>query len=517
MDKGISEFNKLYGRIKVWFNNKYITGHKYYHMIFTFLLYSIPNVFTIEILLKFGKIKLYLNIMFIVISSIFYMISIYSTIKGGFTDPGILPRQNEDIYYTTSKTNLRYVINGHILKLNYCYSCSLFRPPRTSHCAICDNCVERFDHHCLWLGTCIGKRNYKYFYWLVFSLNINGLFQICFCIYVLIFEVKKIKNKENTGYTLLIMISCVILYDLLFLALFIGKLFILHTYLIIKNLSFYEHAKDKMNIFPKGINPYKRYPFFNSNNAIFQSNSKSKLISEFEKVEEAQKEKLKTNKNKKGNKKKDSNIFEYEIRRNINQNNLKNISNVKNRTNKESNTSESNTKIKYLETCQQFQSSLSKERHNPFSFIKLGPKKEFKVRNRNSIEDDNNVLSSSKRTLSPNSFNFKSYMNKKEKLIKKNKLKELVSSSESSGKGLMENLEKNVNIEITPYSLTMIQNIQKKNEEQINNYNNATNSTGEKYEGYNTGLKSYISTNHCTKRQKIYFANVDNSSEDDKK
>ena len=108
-------------------------------------------------------------------------------------------------------------------------------------------------------------------------------------------------------------------------------------------------------------------------------------------------------------------------------------------------------------------------------------------------------------------------MNKKEKLFKKNKLKELVSSSESSGKGLMENLEKNVNIEITPYSLTMIQNIQKKNEEQINNYNNATNSTGEKYEGFNTALKSYISTNHCTKRQKIYFANVDNSSEDDKK
>ena len=109
-------------------------------------------------------------------------------------------------------------------------------------------------------------------------------------------------------------------------------------------------------------------------------------------------------------------------------------------------------------------------------------------------------------------------MNKKEKL-KKNKLKELVSSSESSGKALMENLEKNVNIEITPYSLTMIKDIQKKNEEQINNYNNinATNSTGEKYEGYNTGLKSYISTNHCTKRQKIYFANVDNSSEHDKK
>ena len=510
MDKENYELNRLYGRIKVWFDNKFITGQKYLNMLLTFVLYSIPNIFSIIILLKLGKIKLYLNAIYVVITLIFYLISIFSTIKGGCTDPGILPRQNIDIYYTTSKPNLRYRINGHIIKLNYCYSCSLFRPPRTSHCALCDNCVERFDHHCRWLGICVGKRNYKYFYLLLGILNMCAIFQICFFIYVLVFEIKKIQNKENAGYSLIIMISCVILYDLLFLILFIGKLFILHTYLIIKNITFYEYAKEKMKVYPIGINPFDKYPFFHSKNVLFKLNSKSKLFDALKKAEEIKK--IKEDKKQKKQKKKKDVDYKYEIDKNKTK-----IFEMNYNEENQLKVEDSNTKIKYLETCQQFQSSFSKDKNNPLHFIKIGLGRNLKKDSKNFTTDDINYLSSSKRSLSPNSFDVKNYINKKDKLIRNYKLKQLVSSSESSGIGVVENLEKNINIEITPYDLSKIQKIQKETEEQ-NKINNIVNTTNEKYERYNnTGFKSHISTNNCTKKQKIYFATIDDSFEEEDK
>lgn len=39
-------------------------------------------------------------------------------------------------------------------------------------------CVTHFDHHCLYLNTCVGEKNYRAFFTLISALSLFELFQL---------------------------------------------------------------------------------------------------------------------------------------------------------------------------------------------------------------------------------------------------------------------------------------------------------------------------------------------------
>ncbi|ODM99595.1 Palmitoyltransferase ZDHHC18 [Orchesella cincta] len=119
-------------------------------------------------------------------------------------DPGVQPKKSEEHqqmeseYYNKNRKGPTPVIRpivyyGHRSMGNYCFDCKHFKHPRTIHCKYCDRCVVRHDHHCNILGTCVGIRNFAfYFYFLIFS----ALFYIYIFSFSVGILVKGLREKE---------------------------------------------------------------------------------------------------------------------------------------------------------------------------------------------------------------------------------------------------------------------------------------------------------------------------------
>ncbi|KAG8800676.1 hypothetical protein FRC20_009620 [Serendipita sp. 405] len=77
----------------------------------------------------------------------------------------------------------------------YCSRDEIIKPLRAHHCRTCNTCVLGYDHHCPWIGGCVGARNRKFF--VVFLLWCS--LYLIYTIAILIASLVKGGNRSTAG------------------------------------------------------------------------------------------------------------------------------------------------------------------------------------------------------------------------------------------------------------------------------------------------------------------------------
>ena len=170
-------------------------------------------------------------------------------------------KRNENCVDCHEKT-IKIIHKGIYKETKICLTCNVAKPFRSHHCSDCDNCVIRFDHHCPWIGGCVGKRNYIYFFAFLCLLNLKNIYIGVFCILHIVYIYKKIseenKNRKNwVAYQLIGLIPTLL--TIIFIGCimsFTTGLMIYHLKLIINNMTTKEEIKKL--IYRKIGNPYDK-------------------------------------------------------------------------------------------------------------------------------------------------------------------------------------------------------------------------------------------------------------------
>ncbi|XP_049888133.1 palmitoyltransferase Hip14 [Pectinophora gossypiella] len=92
----------------------------------------------------------------------------YFFLKSWRSDPGVISASRAERLRTIVELSERG--RGGFEPARFCSACLVQRPLRSKHCSVCNRCVAKFDHHCPWVGNCIGAKNHVYFIGFLVSL-----------------------------------------------------------------------------------------------------------------------------------------------------------------------------------------------------------------------------------------------------------------------------------------------------------------------------------------------------------
>lgn len=184
---------------------------------------------------------------------VYFMVAAnYNMVRCETTDPGIIPARKWPSYVDKKYAKPRpgdrsdyytkvWLVNQrsapYMFSFTFCKTCQIWQPPRTNHCPICRTCVLVLDHHCHWLGTCLGVRNYHVFYWYLFHLVFLCFTEIVYsAVFMWRVSVVRSDEEQSDAYVLskfrlqeLVVLPVVAIYTLA-IGQWVAKLFVFHQF-----------------------------------------------------------------------------------------------------------------------------------------------------------------------------------------------------------------------------------------------------------------------------------------------
>lgn len=133
------------------------------------------------------------NLIYVLYTILFFALYIFYLCS--ITDPGIIKKKN--IPLLKQKYPYDFLFNSD---KPMCKKCNFPKINRSKHCRVCDKCIEKFDHHCIWINNCVGAKNFKYFFYFIFIHWVLVTYGAILALAFFYFEIKDKKLLNQVYY-----------------------------------------------------------------------------------------------------------------------------------------------------------------------------------------------------------------------------------------------------------------------------------------------------------------------------